>query len=191
MARLRRRALLFAAVVALCVGCDHATKEVAERALGPGTGLSLLGDVLRLDLVQNPGAFLSVGALLPDAVRRVLFLGVVPAGLALFCALAVSGGFASGRSLVALGLLAGGGVANWLDRLVNGGAVTDFVSLGLGPLRTGVFNVADVCIVAGVAWLLAAELRRADDATAAVVDGDARDAAGAEPGGPRGGEDER
>jgi signal peptidase II len=161
----RRRALLFAAVVALCVGCDQATKEVAERALEVGTGISLLGDVLRLDLVQNPGAFLSVGALLPEAARRVIFLGLVPAGLVLFCALAAAAGFASGRSLVALGLLAGGGVANWLDRLSNGGAVTDFVSVGLGPLRTGVFNLADVCIVAGVAWLLAAELRRPEHAS--------------------------
>jgi signal peptidase II len=32
---------------------------------------------------------------------------------------------------------------------LNDGLVTDFVSLGVGPLRTGIFNVADVCIVAG------------------------------------------
>jgi signal peptidase II len=190
VARLRRRALVFAAVVALCVGCDHATKEVAERALAPA-GLSLLGDVLRLDLVQNPGAFLSLGALLPDAVRQLLFLGLVPAGLALFCGLAVSGGFTSGRSLVALGLLAGGGVANWLDRLVNGGLVTDFVSLGLGPLRTGVFNVADVCIVAGVAWLLAEELRRPDRATLVGVGADVAAAADPEPRSSRGPEADR
>jgi len=53
-----------------------------------------------------------------------------------------------------LSLGAGGGLSNWLDRLLHGGAVTDFVSLGLGPLRTGVFNLADVFIVAGVALLL-------------------------------------
>jgi signal peptidase II len=164
MSRTRRRTLLFAAIVALCVSCDHATKEVATRTLEPGAGVSLLGDALRLELVQNPGAFLSVGSFLPAGVRRLLFLGLVPAGLALFCALAVASGFASGSSLVGLGLLAGGGVANWLDRLANGGAVTDFVSFGLGPLRTGIFNAADVCIVAGVAWLLAAALRRPERA---------------------------
>ena len=156
----RHQALLFAAIVALCVGCDHATKEVASRALVPGAGVSLLGDALRLDLVQNSGAFLSLGSLLPARARGVIFVGLVPAGLALFCALAVASGFASGRALAGLGLLAGGGLANWLDRLAHGGAVTDFVSFGLGPLRTGIFNVADVCIVLGVAWLLVAELGR-------------------------------
>jgi signal peptidase II len=53
-----------------------------------------------------------------------------------------------------LALLCGGGLANWLDRLLNGGAVTDFVSFGVGWLRTGIFNVADVAIMAGAALLL-------------------------------------
>ena len=56
------------------------------------------------------------------------------------------------REIVAL--VAGGGIGNWLDRLLNQGTVTDFVSLGVGPLRTGIFNLADVAVMAGVALLL-------------------------------------
>jgi signal peptidase II len=33
---------------------------------------------------------------------------------------------------------------------MNGGLVTDFMNLGLGQLRTGIFNVADMVIMAGV-----------------------------------------
>ena len=51
-------------------------------------------------------------------------------------------------------IVCGGGLANWLDRLLHQGAVTDFVSLGVGPLRTGIFNLADVVVVGGVALLL-------------------------------------
>ena len=58
--------------------------------------------------------------------------------------------------LVALGILAGGGLGNWLDRVLHDGHVTDFVSLGVGQLRTGIFNVADLSVVAGVAVLLLA-----------------------------------
>ena len=36
------------------------------------------------------------------------------------------------------------------------GAVVDFLNVGIGPLRTGVFNVADMAIMAG-AGLLAME----------------------------------
>jgi signal peptidase II len=41
-----------------------------------------------------------------------------------------------------------------LDRARNGGHVVDFLNVGVGPLRTGVFNVADVAIVAGALGLL-------------------------------------
>jgi signal peptidase II len=49
-----------------------------------------------------------------------------------------------------LALLVGGAVGNLIDRVVYGGAVVDFVSLGLGPFRTGIFNLADVAITLGV-----------------------------------------
>ena len=47
-------------------------------------------------------------------------------------------------------MLAGGG-SNFFDRAVNNGAVIDFMNVGLGPLRTGVFNVADMAIMFGCA----------------------------------------
>ena len=43
---------------------------------------------------------------------------------------------------------------NLLDRFFNGGAVVDFVSIGFGGLRTGIFNVADLAITCGALWLL-------------------------------------
>jgi len=38
------------------------------------------------------------------------------------------------------------------------GSVIDFVNVGVGPLRTGVFNVADVAIMAGIAALALAQM---------------------------------
>ncbi|MEN8162170.1 MAG: signal peptidase II [Myxococcota bacterium] len=65
--------------------------------------------------------------------------------------------------MVALGLVAGGGFANWLDRVLGDGSVTDFVSLGVGALRTGIFNLADVAIVLGVLLLLRVGSRAAEE----------------------------
>ena len=42
------------------------------------------------------------------------------------------------------------------------GSVTDFMSLDIGPVRTGIFNFADVSILAGVAPLFWT-LRHRDD----------------------------
>jgi signal peptidase II len=145
----RSRALLFAAVLFVSAGCDHVTKQVARDLLAESSAVSLAADTVRFELAYNPGGFLSLGSSLPAEVRNLLFLTLVPLGLLLACLLALRSASARGRSLIGLGLLAGGGLANWLDRVANGGAVTDFVSLGVGPLRTGIFNVADVLVIAG------------------------------------------
>ena len=49
----------------------------------------------------------------------------------------------------------GGGFSNLIDRLLNDGAVVDFVSVGVGNLRTGIFNLADGAIMLGAGILLA------------------------------------
>ena len=41
-------------------------------------------------------------------------------------------------------------MSNLIDRLRYGGYVVDFLNVGIGSLRTGIFNVADMAIMAGV-----------------------------------------
>jgi signal peptidase II len=50
--------------------------------------------------------------------------------------------------------MTGGGLGNLIDRMMNDGRVVDFVSLGVGSLRTGIMNVADVAVFAGAMLLL-------------------------------------
>jgi signal peptidase II len=156
----RRQALIFAAILVSCVGCDYAAKQIAQETLAGSARISFAADILRFELVYNPGAFLSMGSSLPSEVRGLLFLVGVPIALALICGVALRSGVPSTWSLLALALIVGGGLANWLDRLINGGAVTDFVRLELGPLRTGIFNLADVSIVIGAAVFFLAQPRR-------------------------------
>jgi len=147
---------VFVALLLVPVGCDCVSKQVAAHVLADSPGVSFAADTLRFQLTSNPGAFLSLGAGLPSGWRHLILLGLVPLLLASICAVAWRSGLSSGRPLVGLAFVVGGGLANWLDRLQHGGAVTDFVSFGLGPFRTGVFNLADASIMAGVALLLLA-----------------------------------
>ncbi|HUI65767.1 MAG TPA: signal peptidase II, partial [Bacteroidota bacterium] len=65
------------------------------------------------------------------------------------------------RTLVAgLALMLGGGASNFFDRLLNDGRVVDFVTLGWGAMRTGVFNLADIAITFGVSLFFVAVIRR-------------------------------
>jgi signal peptidase II len=43
----------------------------------------------------------------------------------------------------------GGGISNLVDRLLYDDGVIDFLSIGVGSFRTGIFNLADVYILVG------------------------------------------
>jgi len=137
-----------------CVGCDQATKLVVRQNVVLGESHSFLGDTFRLMHAENPGAFLSLGEFLPDDIRASIFIvGVGLACLGAWLAAAFSPGLGRGQ-VVALSLIAGGGFGNWIDRLTNDGRVTDFLNVGVGSVRTGIFNVADVVLMAGLAIFL-------------------------------------
>lgn len=152
--RLIPRILVVTLTLLCCVGCDQVSKSAARAFLSSGVAESFFGDALRLQLVENPGSFLSLGASLPEHARFALFTGAV--GVLLLC-LILASLFASRLGLwrfTALALVAGGGISNLIDRLLYGGRVTDFLNVGIGPLRTGIFNVADMAILGGALLLI-------------------------------------
>lgn len=154
------RLLLAALVVVAFVGCDQATKAIAREQLASSPPISLLGGAVRFQYAENPGAFLSLGAGLSPRLR--FLLGVVVSGVAL-AALAVfilRSASLSRMQRLGLGLVVAGGLGNLVDRLANDGRVVDFVSLGIGSLRTGIFNVADMAITAGVVAAMVAGFTR-------------------------------
>ena len=140
---------LFGAVTLVGLGLDIATKVEAVDRLEPNVPVRVLGPLLGLRLIRNPGAAFSQGegftwvfavaALLVVAfvlVRLVPRLGHV--------------GWA-----VALGLLVGGVTGNLLDRLFRApgpfrGHVVDFLQLPHWPI----FNVADMCITAAAVMVV-------------------------------------
>jgi signal peptidase II len=141
--------LVVAITLLSCVGCDQATKAVAKEYLPRHQVMSFALDTVRLQYAENTGAFLSIGSTLPERARTVLFtvgIGAMVFGI-LGYLLFVSA--LPRPTAIALSLIAGGGLSNLIDRLVFGGYVVDFLNIGLGSLRTGIFNVADVAIMVG------------------------------------------
>ena len=114
---------------------------------------------------ENTGAFLSLGAELPEQARFLLFVVLVGPILILGLAFAFKSDQLTPAQKMGMILAVGGGLGNLIDR-INHGAVVDFVSLGIGPLRTGIFNLADVAITAGLVLFLAAGARETVTATA-------------------------
>jgi signal peptidase II len=150
-------------IVLACVGLDQFTKAIAKAQLVLGDLHSMWGDTLRLQLAHNTGAFLGLGNSLPESVRQWLFSIGVGALLTGLLAYGLMSKAMDRISIVALALIFAGGASNLGDRIAYGGYVVDFLNVGIGPLRTGIFNVADMAIMAG-AFLLLLDAFRKDHA---------------------------
>jgi len=137
-----------------CVGCDQSTKSVARDYLPQGTPISLFNDLVRLQHTENRGAFLSLGDGLSNNARRALFTfggALLVIGAALW---ALRSRHLSSAQVLGAGLVSGGGLSNLIDRVTQDGSVTDFLNIGMGPVRTGIFNCADMALMLGIAMLI-------------------------------------
>ena len=147
-----RLPLLLAVAVAVLVA-DVLTKTLAVRQLAGRAPVELLGGLLTLRLVRNPGAAFGMAA-----GMTVLFTAV--AVLVVLAILRLSRRLRSRAWAVALGLVLGGALGNLTDRVFRGpgpgrGHVVDFLELPHWP----VFNLADSSIVAAACLMILLTLR--------------------------------
>jgi len=156
------RIVLLLAVVGT-IGCDQVTKRLATTTLAGSPDRSYFRDTVRIGYVENQGGFLSVGAELAPATRAAVFMVATGAMLLALIVVAVRRRM-SGWPALGLALFVAGGVSNWIDRITQG-RVVDFLNVGAGPVRTGVFNVADLAIVIGAVVFAWGELSRPSDTT--------------------------
>lgn len=153
MSRFKRSTGILLLLV-LCVGCDQITKDAAQQSLAFEPPHPWFHDTIRLEYAENTGAFLSLGSGLSKELRIVLFQ-VLPALWLLALALYLL--FTKASSIIFTAswcLVLSGGMGNLVDRVLHEGRVIDFMNLGIGALRTGIFNVADVCVTTGVVLLI-------------------------------------
>lgn len=105
-----------------------------------------------LDFAFNPNQHGAMG-LFGD--RPALLIALALAVLALLGYLLRDVVRASPLAQVGFGLVAGGAIGNMWDRLIHG-FVVDFIA----PRAFYVFNIADACISVGMAFIIAAAMRK-------------------------------
>lgn len=120
------------------------------------------GDTAWLDvaLSLNPGAFLSLGAGLDPQVKQLIFIVGVGAVVVWATWWSLVRWVTTPLKAAAMYFIALGGASNLIDRVFRHGHVVDYLVLNLGPLHTGVFNIADIAIMVGAGVLLLAEIRK-------------------------------
>lgn len=153
----RERFLWLSLVLSTSIGCDQTTKRIAEQNLE--NTHSFLFDTVRFQFIKNSGAFLGFGADFSPTVKAWLFLAFPIVFLLAASVFMVLSSKLLHYHRILIALMISGGIGNLIDRALLSGHVTDFINLGIGPVRTGIFNIADVAIMIGAFGLIFFELR--------------------------------
>lgn len=162
------RAFFVGVVVTTCLGCDQASKIVASSMLKSRISHSFLGDLVRVTYLENGGAFLGLGAALPAQARFVLLTCTAAAALVLLFAYVCWRQSLTGKEIAGHTLILAGGTSNLVERATSG-FVVDFLNVGFGNFRTGIFNLADVAILCGLVLVLLTTAMRGSGAEAVQI----------------------
>ncbi len=131
---------------------DQATKLVVVRSFVPGQSIPLVGELIALTYVLNPGGVFGIrlGSSFLHTLLACLALGLVGVLLARHHP-------TSRIEQLGFSLILGGAAGNLIDRF-RLGHVVDFIDCGVGDYRWPVFNAADIWVTCGAAALVVAHL---------------------------------
>jgi signal peptidase II len=145
-------------VFILNFGFDRLGKYLAEIFFKDRAPIQIVGNLFILTYTENSGAFLSFGSNLQIIGKYIGFL-IIPI-IACFGALYyVMCHEKIIYRVVLITTIVSGGMGNLVDRLINQFRVIDFMNFGIGRVRTGILNIADLSITFGVLILLLMEMK--------------------------------
>jgi signal peptidase II len=110
--------------------------------------VNVVGDWVRIDLIHNKGGLFGIlqgSALIFAVVTIVVVLVLV--------ALEIGSGWRSWLVTLTLGLLLGGAIGNFIDR-IQFGYVVDFADIGIGSWRFYTFNLADSAVTVSILLMI-------------------------------------
>lgn len=153
------RLAIFCWAGAIAFSLDQLTKRWVLSNIPAGSRRPFIPGMLDLFHVQNDGAAFSIGS------GRPLFFAALTAVVVLGMIYAVMREKNLPLPLIAiLGLVAGGGIGNGLERVAHG-SVTDFLATTF--MNFAIFNVADIFVTCGIIaaciyWFVWDSKRRSD-----------------------------
>jgi signal peptidase II len=153
----KKQILLCIVVAAINIAADRITKLLAVEFLKDKNPIELLNRIIVIGYTENTGAFLSLGRGWPEGLKYLLLL-YIPIAICLsvfiYCLFIEKD---KTRTILLMSIISGG-IGNLVDRLLNKFSVIDFLNFGIGSLRTGILNVADLSITFGAIALVIYEI---------------------------------
>ena len=148
------RIVIFLLLIVVNIGCDQITKSIVRENLKYNAHIQLVGNNFILTKVENTGAFLSLGSSLNPVIRDTLLLAFPAIIIIILFVWVLVKDKLRMDIIIGLSFIIGGGIGNIVDRILYG-SVTDFLHINLGGIfKTGIFNMADASVMAGMFFLL-------------------------------------
>jgi len=138
--------LLYYLIAAVIIALDQWTKHLVLNYMERGESIPLIADVFHLTSHRNMGA--AFGILQNQRWLFIIITIAVVVGI-VFSLIRI--GKKQPRTSLALSLVLGGAIGNFIDRATTG-QVVDFLDFTL--INFPIFNVADMAITIGVGLLL-------------------------------------
>jgi signal peptidase II len=145
----QRRVLKYLLLLFFTIITDQFTKLLAVKLFEVYNETTFSPNLFQFTLIKNYSGFLGIVNIFPDNIRFFL-LNICVSFLLVGCLVYIF--WSKNRPScysTPLVFVVGGGISNLVDRLLYDGGVIDFLSIGAGSFRTGIFNLADVYILAG------------------------------------------
>lgn len=124
---------------------DQVSKYIVASSMELNSDIGLIPGVLDLTFIRNDGA--AWGMLSGRQTLLIVATSIVIVLIMVYAS--VKKGELSRLELLALGLIAGGGLGNLISRIAEG-AVVDFLNIHLIPI----FNVADIGVTVGCVFIV-------------------------------------
>lgn len=149
----RRERVFSLFIIVMGLFIDQISKRLAFEHLRNSPVEKFLWETVRLMYTENTGGFGSLGSDWSE-VSKIIFLKLLPLIILSWMAVMIFRGKLSDRNeMVGYALILSGGLSNLIDRFYSG-FVIDYLYVGIGPIGTHIFNLADVFITFGVSGLL-------------------------------------
>jgi len=145
--------VLILVIIMLNVGCDQISKSIVRDHVDYYEHIKVFSDHITLTKVENSGAFLSMGDALHSGIKFVLLLLMPIAVLVMGVYFVMTRKDLSSGMVFGVCCVIGGGIGNLYDRILYG-SVTDFLHIDFILFQTGVFNAADMSIMAGMLLII-------------------------------------
>lgn len=141
--------ILVVIILAVSIVLDQATKMWAIDVLKNNGSVKLIGNFLRFTYAENRGAAFSI---LQN--QRVFFLIITIIMLMVLAYIYFKTKNITKLSKLSIGMIAGGAIGNFIDRL-RFGYVVDFIDVRFGSIYNfPIFNIADSFVVCGTILMI-------------------------------------